>query len=206
MQESVDALEARVARVLETHGSRASLIEEELSALREVKERLSSSQERMCVAWCAPGHTAPRRPQRASGAGVSLCLLGGTARWYDAVAQACQPQQRAGRAQARAGSGCAAVRVHEDGGRGGDGEVREGACACVCTAEAHGTSLCWCVGDTFEPVNGLYPHRRLALTASRPSWQPQRRRSVTRRGGKRLSGCRRRRRRLGRSETRPRRS
>ena len=47
MQESVDALEARVARVLETHGSRASLIEEELSALREVKERLSASQERM---------------------------------------------------------------------------------------------------------------------------------------------------------------
>ena len=45
--ESVDALEARVARVLETHGSRASLIEEELSALREVKERLSASQERM---------------------------------------------------------------------------------------------------------------------------------------------------------------
>lgn len=45
MQETVDVVEARVARVLETEGSKAALVEEELEALRGVKERLHAAQE-----------------------------------------------------------------------------------------------------------------------------------------------------------------
>lgn len=56
MQDTVDALQAKATREQEMRSSRANLVEEELAALRGVKERISASQETMCVVCAAvPG-------------------------------------------------------------------------------------------------------------------------------------------------------